>query len=117
MLYPPNPETTHIADRHRSRGENMDHFVRVNDLPDGIVFPPEMADRVRYDRDNRTLSYRGFMSKAEFDRLSQLHDDWGYRRSLEELFRLCTLDPEPRLTNRLASVFARLVPGRERSRS
>jgi hypothetical protein len=95
----------------------MDHSVRVEQLPDGIVFPPEMADRVRYDSSTRTLSFRGFMSKAEFDRLSRLHDDWGYRRSLEELFRLCTLDPGPTPTNRLASVFARLIPGRERSRS
>ena len=95
----------------------MDHSVRVDQLPDDVIFPPELADRVRYDRDRRTLSFRGFMSKAEFDRLSRLHDDWGYRRSLEELFRLCTLEPETRPTNRLASVFSRLIPGRERSKS
>ncbi len=95
----------------------MDHSVRVDQFPDGIIFPPELADRAHYDAATRTLSFRGFMSKAEFDRLSRLHDDWGYRRSLEELFRLCTLDPEPRPINRLASVFARLVPVRERSTS
>ncbi len=93
----------------------MEHSVRVIDLPEGIVFPPEMGDRVRYDRASQTLSFRGFMSKAEFDRLSRLHDDWGYRRSLEELFRLCSLDSEPKPVNRLASIFARLIPGRERS--
>ena len=34
------------------------------------------------------------MSKAEFDRLCQLSGDWGYRRPLEDLFRLCTPEAE-----------------------
>ena len=91
----------------------MDHSVRMDSLPEGLTFPPEMDGRIRHDASSRTLSFRGFMSKAEFDRLSRLHDDWGYRRSLEELFRICTLDPEPQPTNRLASVFARLIPRRD----
>ena len=53
------------------------------------------------------------MSKADFDRLSRLHDDWGYRRALEDLFRICTLDPPGGSPNRLAAVFARLVPRRD----
>lgn len=93
----------------------MDHFVSMERLPDGLSFPPELDGRIRFDADRRTLSFRGFMSKAEFDRLSRLHDDWGYRRSLEDLFRICTLDPEPQPTNRLASVFARLIPRRHHS--
>jgi hypothetical protein len=36
------------------------------------------------------------MSKIEFDRLWLVSDDWGYRRALEELFRLCDLDEEPK---------------------
>jgi hypothetical protein len=91
----------------------MDHSVSINSLPDGLTFPPEMDGRIRYDAARRTLSFRGFMSKAEFDRLSRIHDDWGYRRSLEELFRLCTLEPETQPTNRLTSVFARLMPRRD----
>src|SRR5947209_6533290 len=94
----------------------MDHSVRLDHLPDGLAFPPDLGDRIRHDAARGTLSFRGFMSKADFDRLSRLHDDWGYRRSLEELFRLCLLEPA-RPTNRLASVFARLIPGREGSRS
>ncbi len=91
----------------------MDHSVKLESLPDSLTFPPEMEGRIRYDAARRTLSFQGFMSKADFDRLSRLHDDWGYRRSLEELFRLCTLEPEPQPTNRLASVFARLIPRRD----
>ena len=29
------------------------------------------------------------MSKTDFDRLCQLTNDWAFRRTLEELFRLC----------------------------
>ena len=93
----------------------MDHSVPLHSLPDGLDFPPELTGRIAYDAARRTLSFRGFMSKADFDRLSRLHEDWGYRRSLEDLFRLCTLEPEPRPVNRLASMFSRLIPGLDRS--
>jgi hypothetical protein len=92
----------------------MDHSVRIDRLPDGLVFPPDLLDRVSFDEARQTLSFRGFMSKADFDRLSRLSENWGYRRSLEELFRLCSLESEVSPSNRLASVFARLIPGRNR---
>jgi hypothetical protein len=56
-------------------------------LPAGLTFPPDLSDRIRYDGERRRLVFQGVMSKAEFDRLSALSDDWGYRRPLEELFR------------------------------
>jgi hypothetical protein len=91
----------------------MHHSVPMDRLPEGLTFPPELQGRISHDPSSRTLSFQGFMSKADFDRLGRLHDDWGYRRTLEELFRICTLDPEPQPTNRLASVFARLMPRRD----
>jgi hypothetical protein len=93
----------------------MDHSVSLDRLPEGLRFPPEFDGRIRHDDARRTLIFRGFMSKAEFDKLSRLHDDWGYRRRLEELFRLCTPDPEPQPINRLSAVFARLMPHRDRT--
>ena len=72
----------------------MDHFVRMGRLPDGLQFPPDLLDRIWYDAEGRRLVFRGFMSKAEFDRLFRLSDDWGYRRPLEDLFRECTPDEE-----------------------
>ena len=93
----------------------MTHSVRLDALPEGMTFPPEMDGRIAYDPAGRTLSFRGFMSKADFDRLGQLHDDWGYRRTLEELFRLCSWESAPRPVNRLAAMFARLIPGRGRA--
>ena len=68
----------------------MDHFVKIERLPEGIQFPEEFRDRLLYDETRHRLVYRGFMSKGDFDRLCRLSDDWGYRRPLEELFRQCT---------------------------
>ena len=96
-------------------GEIMNHTVRLDSLPDGLAFPPEMEGRIAFDAARRTLSFEGFMSKADFDRLSRLHDDWGYRRTLEELFRLCSQGPEPRPANRIASMLSRLIASRGRS--
>lgn len=93
----------------------MDHFVTVDRAPAGLAVPPELADRFAYDPERRTLTFRGFMCKDEFDRLSRLSDDWAYRRALEDLFRLCTLDAEqPHGVGRLASALGWLVPGRRR---
>ena len=72
----------------------LDHFVKLDKLPDGVEFPPHLKDRIHFDVEAQKLVFRGWMSKAEFDRLSQLSNDWSFRRSLEELFRLSTPDPE-----------------------
>jgi hypothetical protein len=92
----------------------MERFVRIQKLPEGASFPADLLDRISYDPDRQTLSFRGFMSKADFDRLSRLSEDWGYRRSLEELFRLCSIESQTLPNHRLSSIFARLIPGRNR---
>lgn len=87
----------------------MDYFVGLEKLPDGLEFPPALRDRIRYDAAARRLVYHGFMSKADFDRLCQLSEDWSYRRQLEELFRKSTSDgdPPPRGLRRVISSLAR----------
>jgi hypothetical protein len=67
----------------------MEHSVKLERLPDGLQFPADAAERIRYDFASHKLIYNGFMSKSEFDKLCLLSDDWGFRRQLEELFRLC----------------------------
>lgn len=67
----------------------MEHSVKLERLPDGLQFPHDPDQRIRYDPASSKLIYNGFMSKSEFDTLFLLSDDWGYRRQLEELFRLC----------------------------
>jgi hypothetical protein len=72
----------------------VEHFVPLNHVPDGLQLPADLSERIQYDPARGRLVFRGFMSKAEFDRLCLLSEDWGYRRSLEELFRRCTAEPE-----------------------
>ena len=74
----------------------MDHFVKVNKLPDGLEIPPDLKDRIYFDADTHKLVCRGYMSKADFDRMSQITNDWKFRRTLEELFRLCTPEDPPK---------------------
>ena len=85
----------------------MEHFVMMPTAPAGLQFPADLADRIRHDPAAGRLIFRGFMSKADFDRLCRLSDDWSYRRPLEALFQLCTPD-EPRrpLLSRLGSIFS-----------
>lgn len=89
----------------------MEHFVTLDRLPEHLALPPDLADRFGYDAEKRRLCFRGFMSKAEFDRLIQLHESWAYRRAIEELFRLSTEGPEvrPRGLRRVASMLGHLV--------
>jgi hypothetical protein len=91
-------------------GGPMDHFVKLDKLPNGYQFPPDLQDRIYFDTEAHKLVFRGYMSKGEFDRLSELTRDWGFRRSLEELFRLSIPEQEPEHTGarRLFGAFGRL---------
>ena len=88
----------------------MDHFVKLDKLPDGYQFPPDLEDRIIFDAAAHKLVFRGYMSKGDFDRLSELTRDWGFRRSLEELFRQCIPEEEAAATGPrpLRGAFARL---------
>src|SRR5262245_11930570 len=54
------------------------------------VIPAEFQDRFHYDAGKHRLVYRGFMSKAEYDRLFDLSHDLAYLDALQELFILST---------------------------
>jgi hypothetical protein len=89
----------------------VDHFVKLDKLPDDFEVPAPMRDRLQFDAAARKLIFHGYMSKTDFDRLSQLTKDWAFRRTLEELFRLCTPDeePRPRGARRLLAAVTRLL--------
>jgi len=88
----------------------MDHFVKLDRLPDGFEFPLDLKDRFHFDAEGRKLVFRGYMSKADFDRVCQLTKDWSFRRTLEELWRLCVPEegPRPGGARRFLTAFARL---------
>jgi hypothetical protein len=74
----------------------MDHFVTLESLPGEIRWPKDLADRVGYDAERKRLWYKGWMCKAEYDRLFLLSQDWTYRRKLEELFQVSIPDDGPK---------------------
>lgn len=63
-----------------------EHAVRLDRLPEGLIVPRGYEGRFGYDVAGQRLWFQGFMSKATFDRLSGLSDDWDYRSALERLF-------------------------------
>jgi len=73
-----------------TEGVIMEHFVAVDQIPKGFHIPRDLADRLRFDPEAHRLVYTGFMSKADFDRLCGQTNDWAFRRTLDELFRLCS---------------------------
>ncbi len=88
----------------------LDHFVKLDRLPDGFEFPPQLRDRIHFDPVAHKLSFHGYMSKTDFDRLCQLTNDWAFRRTLEELFRLCIPEEktQPQGVRRLLTAVTRL---------
>jgi hypothetical protein len=70
----------------------MDHIVKLDQLPDDFVVPPKFQSRLEFDAEAHKLVFHGYMSKAEFDQLSSISNDWRFRRTLEDLFRQCTPD-------------------------
>jgi hypothetical protein len=67
----------------------MDHFVTLDKLPADFTIPADLGDRLRFDAQAHKLSFRGYMSKADFDRLCGLTKDWPFKRKLEDLFQVC----------------------------
>ncbi len=83
----------------------MDHFVIVDRLPADFHIPADLADRLRFDPEAKRLSFHGYMSKADFDRLCQLTRDWPFKRQLESLFQVCIDNEAPAHTPVLGRLF------------
>jgi len=92
----------------------MDRFVTLEKVPAGFLIPRDMKERISYDAATMRLTCHGYMTKTDFDRLSQLVKDWGSRRKLEELFRSCAYNDQPDARpfgGRLVGLLKRFVPG------
>ena len=73
----------------------MERSVDLRELPQHFQFPDEFSDRYWFDSTRRCLCFRGFMSKATFDRIIVLSSDRKYQLAVEELFRRCSKVDEP----------------------
>jgi len=87
----------------------MDHFVKIDRIPDGFEFPAEIQDRIHFDAEHHQLVFHGYMSKTEFDHMCQRTTDWKFRRTLEELFCECVPEEsvQPRGIRRLLDALTR----------
>lgn len=87
----------------------VDHFVTLEKIPDGLVFPADLKNRIRIDRESKRLYFHGYMSKTDFDRLCELTRDWSFRRKLEQLFQICVDEdvPQAKGLHGLFSIFRR----------
>lgn len=76
----------------------MEHFVPLAQLPAGLTFPKQFADRISYDAARHRLVYHGVMRKPDYDALARLSGDLAYLDALQELFRVatCKTPPAPR---------------------
>lgn len=72
----------------------MPRSVPLESLPEGLVFPSCLQDRISYDAAAKRLCFEGFMSKTDFDKLICLSNDIGYQRALERLFQIATFSDE-----------------------
>ena len=82
----------------------MDHFTKLDRLPEGLQFPPRLNERIHFDPARKRLVWRGFMSKADFYCLFELHEDSAYRRAIERLFQVSTEADSHRLSARMWGV-------------
>jgi hypothetical protein len=88
----------------------MDHFVNLERLPEDLKLPPQFQNRLEFDPHAHKLIFHGYMSKSEFDHISSLTSDWRFRRTLEDLFRLCTPEstPKPNGFSQVLATFGQL---------
>lgn len=75
----------------------MEYHTTLARLPEHLVFPGELQDRMQFDKAHNRLSFRGFMSRSTCDTLLELSREAAYREAVERLFVLSAaeLDSSP----------------------
>ncbi len=76
-------------------------------MPDGIVIPPELAGRFRFDADRKKLLWFKAMSEQEAEAFAALSDDPAWKRATRELIQILRTEATPldvaQLESRLAA--------------
>jgi len=60
--------------------------ARLARLPEGLSFPDDFPEPIRYDAQRQRLVYRGFMASASYRFLHELSGDSDYVTALDVLF-------------------------------
>ena len=85
-----------------------EHAVHLESLPSGFEFPAETASRIHFDPVRRRLVLRGFMFKADYDRLMRCDGGVAWRRAVQTLFQ-CSSDATTPPIGRLGGALAVLA--------
>lgn len=72
----------------------MEYHTTLARLPEHLVFPGELQDRILFDKARNRLSFRGFMSRSTCDILLELSREAAYREAIERLFVLSAAELE-----------------------
>jgi hypothetical protein len=78
------------AHRHKTWGEAAglpETAARLDRLPEGLEFPEDFPEPIRYQPQRRCLVYRGFMSSASYAFLRGRSTDRPYLVAVDELFQ------------------------------
>ena len=86
-LAEPSTVPSKVAQRTIHFGLSHETAARLDKLPDGFEFPAELRERISFSPERKRLVFRGFMSKADYDRLRRLSDDGPYLLALDRVFR------------------------------
>lgn len=62
----------------------------LRSIPSDLQFPPGLEERIAFDPQRQVMTFRGFMSKRDFDKLVVLSNDVEYQRAIERLYQVCT---------------------------
>jgi hypothetical protein len=60
--------------------------TRLERLPEGMNFPDDFPEPIRFDPARKRLTYRGFMTSLSYRFLHTLSTDGAYIAALDELF-------------------------------
>jgi hypothetical protein len=114
ILGDPSARKSDSVVAHRLMEDPVDHFVKLERLPEDLKLPPQFQNRLEFDPQAQKLVFHGYMSKSEFDQISSMTSDWRFRRTLEDLFRLCTPEstPKPNGFSQVLATFGQLFARR-----
>ncbi|GEM_PF-2193149 len=60
--------------------------VKLEALPEGVVFPEKLKEKISYNPDEKVLVFRGTMTPQEKEELLKLSDDPAYKKAINLLY-------------------------------
>lgn len=60
--------------------------VKLEALPEGVIFPDNLKDKISYNPDEKVLMFKGTMTPQQKEELMKLSDDPAYQKAINLLF-------------------------------